>query len=95
MTTANPIGKVTFEHVNAITHPEYYQGDMPAVQASGVPDEHWSYVERVGDDVRQQYEGLLTLERRGELIRNPRLYEAEAPAEPVWREIKPGGGADA
>lgn len=84
------IRKVSFEHVSAIAHPEYYYGDHPAVRTEEVPDEHWKVAERVGDDVGEQYRGLLELMSRGELIRNPRLYEGDVPAEVEWREVKPG-----
>lgn len=82
------IGKVSFEHVSAIEHPEYYDGDRPIVSADSVPDEHWTYTERVGVKVTQQYNGLVRIMGDGELIRNPRLFEADAPSEPEWREVK-------
>jgi hypothetical protein len=86
------IRKVSFEHVSAIRHPEYYHGDYPCpdVDREGIPDEHWTRTERQGDDVTQQYEGLLELIGRGELIRNVHLYEAEAPVDPQWREVATG-----
>lgn len=76
--------KVSFEHVSAIKHPEYYRGDAPAVLASEVPDEHWTWTEREGD-VDDQYQGLLELQASGELIRNVRLFEADPVPEPQWR----------
>lgn len=85
------IRKVSFEHVSAIAHPEYYYGDRPAVRPEQVPDEHWHLTERQGDDVDEQYRGLLQLMGRGELIRNPRLYEADPPAEIDWREVTTDG----
>jgi hypothetical protein len=81
------IRKISFEHVSAIAHPEYYHGDSPAVRVEEVPDEHWTHTERQGDDLNRQYCGLLELIAGGELIRNVRLFEADAPAEPEWREV--------
>lgn len=89
------IRKVSFEHVSAIAHPEYYYGNGPAVRPEEVPDEHWTLTERVGDDVDAQYRGLLELMGRGELIRNPHLYEGDVLAEVEWREIKPWTGDQA
>jgi len=83
--------KVTFEQVSAIDHPEYYQGDHPRVPAEMVPDEHWHRTERIGDDVRGQYNGLRRLIEQGELIRNVRLYEANVSTEIEWRDVTPGG----
>lgn len=80
--------KVSFEHVSAIRHPEYYRGDHPCVSADQVPDEHWTRTEREGDGVRKQYNGLLELIGKGELIRDVHLYEAEAVAS-EWREFTP------
>lgn len=82
------IRKVSFEHVSAVGHPEYYAGDYPAVRPDSVPDEHWTLTERQGDDVDRQYNGLIELMDRGELIRNVALYEAEAPSVPVWSKVK-------
>lgn len=79
--------KVAFEHVSAIRHPQYYRGDRPAVAADVVPDEHWTYVERIGDGCAEQYEGLVDLMRRGELIRDVVLCDADVP-EPQWREVR-------
>lgn len=76
--------KVSFEHVSAITHPQWHRGDNPAVAAADVPDQYWSRVERAGADVEHQYHGLCELERSGQLIRAVRLFEA---AEPDWREV--------
>jgi hypothetical protein len=83
------IRKVSFEHVSATAHPEYYHGDHPwwNVTPASVPDEHWALTERQGDDVDEQYRGLLELIGRGELIRNVHLFEADAPAELEWREV--------
>lgn len=77
------IRKVSFEMVSAVAHPEHYYGSSPAVRPEQVPDEHWHSQERQGDDVADQYEGLLTLMGQGELIRNVRLYEGET----QWREV--------
>lgn len=82
------VRKIVFELVNPIAHPEYYTGDQPCTRPMSVPDEHWTMVERAGADVENQYQGLLELISRGELVRNPRLYETET-SEPVWREVTP------
>lgn len=79
--------KVTFEHVSAIVHPEYYSGDRPRVRPEDVPGEHWSLIERQGEGVEGQFAGLRQLMASGELIRDVHLYEADAPAEPQWREL--------
>jgi hypothetical protein len=84
--------KISFEHVSAIGHPEYYRGDHPCVPASAVPDEHWTRTERTGDAIHEQYNGLLQLIEAGELIRDVQMYETEA-VEPIWRDITPGGDA--
>ena len=83
--------KVVFSTVSAIAHPEYYRGDRPCVAAADVPEEHWHQVEREGDrdSVEQQYEGLIELERSGELIRDVVLLMAD---EPEWRPVEHSGG---
>jgi hypothetical protein len=83
------IRKISFEHVSAIAHPEYYHGDSPCpgIDPAGIPDGHWTRTERQGDDVDEQYRGLLELFARGELVRDVHLYEAEAPVDPQWREV--------
>lgn len=78
--------KVTFEQVSAIAHPEYYNGDRPAVTPDQVPEAHWSRTERQGDGVVSHYEGLQRLIREGELIRDVRLFES---GDPEWHEIQP------
>lgn len=80
--------KVSFAYVSAIAHPEYYRGDQPCVPASQVPDEHWSTAERTGDGIWDQYNGLRGLLAAGELIRDVRVYEAEA-VEPQWQDVTP------
>lgn len=82
--------KVSYEHVSAIRHPEYYRGDHPCVSADQVPDEHWTRTEREGGGVREQYNGLVRLMAAGELIRDVHLYEAEV-VSPAWRDVTPGG----
>jgi hypothetical protein len=86
------IRKVSFEHVSAIAHPEYYHGNNPCpdIDPADIPDEHWTRTERQGDDVDKQYRGLIELKGRGELIRNVILYESEAPVDPQWREVATG-----
>jgi len=78
--------KVQFQAVSAIAHPEYYDGDYPRVRAEQVPDEHWSTIEREGDGVEDQYQGLLEIMASGELVRNPKLFEA---TDPTWTEVTP------
>jgi hypothetical protein len=70
--------KISFETVSAIGHPEYYNGDAPSVRPEQVPDEHWHTVERVGEDVHDQYNGLRQLMEQGELIRDVRLLQGES-----------------
>lgn len=83
------IRKISFEQVSALAHPEYYSGwgDSPRVRPEYVPDEFWTRTERQGDDVGEHYRGLIELKGRGGLIRNVFLYEAEASADPQWREV--------
>jgi hypothetical protein len=82
------IYKVSFELVNAHKHPQYYcgHGDQPATDVSRIPDEHWTYVENGSDewdDVVDQATSLLEQIAQGELIRNVKVWEADAP---VWTE---------
>lgn len=83
------IRRIVFEYVSIAAHPEHYHGDRPCIQPSQVPDGHWTLVDRVGDGVLAQYEGLMNLIAQGELIRDVRLYVADKPAEIVWRQVKP------
>lgn len=80
--------KLSFEHVKAISYPQYYRGDRPAVSADDVPDEHWTRTERTGEGIWDQYDGLQELMYTGELIRNVFVYEAEVPV-PEWRDVTP------
>ena len=77
---------VAFEYVSAVAHPRYYRGDRPRVRASDVRDEHWTHVQRTVEDpgeAGRQYEGLVALERAGELIRNVVMVaDVEAPPPP-------------
>lgn len=84
--TEATIQKISFEHVSAIRYPQYYRGDHPCVAPADVPDEHWSQVERSGDGIAAQRNGLMLLMAHGELIRNVRTFEA-AVLEPHWREV--------
>lgn len=77
--------RVTWEHVSAIGHPEYYRGDNPCVSASAVPDAHWTSMERIGEDIQLQATGLRQLVREGELVRN--VQEWEAPDD-AWTVVK-------
>jgi hypothetical protein len=81
------IFKVAFEHVSVIRYPQYYRGDQPCVTPAAVPEEHWTSTEVERDEAaaRVQIEGLHTLVARGELVRNVRLFEADAP-QVEWRE---------
>lgn len=83
------IRKISFEHVSALAHPEYYStwNNKPRVHPEHVPDEFWTRTERQGDDVDEHYRGLIELKGRGGLIRDVILYEAEAVADPQWREV--------
>ncbi len=80
--------KVEWEMVSAISHPEYYQNELPIVSPFSVPDEHWHIVNREGDEdsIKGQYVGLIKLKMSGELIRRCSLYKAET--ETIdWQEI--------
>lgn len=83
--------KVSFELVSPVEHREYYcrHGEHPATDPATIPDEHWKYVERVGNDVYDQYRGLCTQVADGELIRNVKLWEAEV----HWVELTPASAS--
>jgi len=79
--------KVSFETVSAVGHPEYYRGTRPAVRPEQVPEDHWHTVERAGDGVHGQYNGLRRLMAEGELIRNVRLWTCGSLPEVEWRVL--------
>lgn len=74
--------RLTFEQVSAIAHPEYYRGERPCVRPDQVSDNHWKLTSRVGgDELLDQYDGLIELQRSGELIRDVSLVrEDDEPA---------------
>lgn len=82
--------KVSFEHVSAIRYAQYYRGDQPTVTPAEVPEEHWTLTEVERDEpaARSQIKGLHKLVAAGELIRNVRLFEGDAPQEIEWREVQ-------
>ncbi len=81
--------KVTFEHVSAVRHPEYYRGSRPCVAPADVPDEHWSKTEAEKDEAgaRAQLAGLQRLVADGELVRNPQLWASEDLRPVRWQEV--------
>lgn len=89
--------KISFEHVSAITHPQYYctaHGSHPAVTADQVPADHWTLTQRTstrdgGGDIWAQYDGLRKLIADGELVRNVHVFEAWPALE--WRDVTPAG----
>jgi hypothetical protein len=81
--------KLTWEHVSAIAHPDCYAGDGPAVRREDVLESYWSPVETdPRGSVAEQYNGIVLLIERGELIRNLRRYEAEIP-DVEWVDTTP------
>lgn len=86
------IYKVTFEMVDPRTHPQVMCrcGKHPIIDVADVPEEFWKPV--TGSGEFDQYTGLLELVEKGELIRNPQMWIADAPA---WQPFEPGSGDQA
>lgn len=82
--------KMTWWHVSAILHPEYYKGDNADADPGDVPEEHWSMCSVVRDtleEIEQQYNGLHQLIEENELIRDVKVYRRPAPVEPPWERF--------
>lgn len=81
--------RISFEIVNPISHPQAYRGDSPRMRASDVPEAWWHHVERESydlDDVRSQFDGLISEIAKGELIRNPLIDKTAVTA---WEPLHP------
>lgn len=70
--------RLTFEQVSAVAYPQYYRRSRPCVHRDHVSEKHWTRTSKVGGyELIDQYEGLLELERQGELIRDISLIRED------------------